>query len=222
MEVNMPSEMLEYLEIFKKFYLGKHSGRKLQWQPSLGHCLLKARFRKGVVKELQVSLFQTLVLLHFNERDEWGFDDIKTATNIEAEELKRTMQSLACGKFRVLNKNPKGKEVDATDTFSFNEKFDDKLIRIKINQVQMKETESEQQQTTEQIFQDRQYQIDAAIVRIMKMRKSLSHNLLISELYGQLRFPVKPADFKKRIESLIERDYMCREKDDPNTYNYVA
>ena len=45
--------------------------------------------------------------------------------------------------------------------------------------------------TTERVFHDRQYQIDAAIVRIMKMRKSLSHNLLISELYNQLKFPVK-------------------------------
>lgn len=41
------------------------------------------------------------------------------------------------------------------------------------------------------MYQDRQYQIDAAIVRIMKMRKTLSHNLLISELYKQLTFPVK-------------------------------
>uniref|UniRef100_A0A915HMC9 Cullin-4 n=1 Tax=Romanomermis culicivorax TaxID=13658 RepID=A0A915HMC9_ROMCU len=161
-EINMPAAMTEYLEAFKKFYLSKHSGRKLQWQPSLGHCLVKARFRPG------------------------------------------------------------GRDVETTDNFTFNEKFEEKLIRIKINQIQMKETEQEQQQTTEQVFQDRQYQIDAAIVRIMKMRKSLSHNLLISELYSQLRFPVKPTDLKKRIESLIERDYMCRDKEDSNTYNYVA
>lgn len=52
----------------------------------------------------------------------------------------------------------------------------------------------EQKATEERVFQDRQYQIDAAIVRIMKMRKSLSHNLLISELYNQLKFPVKVRD----------------------------
>lgn len=33
-----------YLDVFKDFYLRKHSGRKLQWQPSLGHCVLRATF----------------------------------------------------------------------------------------------------------------------------------------------------------------------------------
>jgi len=78
----------------------------------------------------------------------------------------------------------------------------------------------------------------------MKMRKTLSHNLLITELFNQLTFPVKvrqlkstynclfnilyitfyfqPADLKKRIESLIDRDYMERDKDNQNQYNYVA
>lgn len=45
--------------------------------------------------------------------------------------------------------------------------------------------------TTERVFQDRQYQVDAAIVRIMKTRKTLTHTLLISELFNQLKFPVK-------------------------------
>ena len=36
--------MVEYQESFKKFYIGKHSGRKLQWQNTLGHCVVKADF----------------------------------------------------------------------------------------------------------------------------------------------------------------------------------
>lgn len=57
-------------------------------------------------------------------------------------ELKRTLQSLACGKARVLHKNPKGKEIDDSDSFTHAEDFKHKLYRIKINQVQMKETVS--------------------------------------------------------------------------------
>uniref|UniRef100_A0A8K9XKA1 Cullin 4A n=1 Tax=Oncorhynchus mykiss TaxID=8022 RepID=A0A8K9XKA1_ONCMY len=173
-------------------------------------------------KELQVSLFQTLVLLMFNEGEEFSVEEIKSATGIEEGELRRTLQSLACGKARVLNKSPRGKDIEDGDRFNFNNDFRHKLFRIKINQIQMKETVEEQVSTTERVFQDRQYQIDAAVVRIMKMRKTLGHNLLVSELYNQLKFPVKPGDLKKRIESLIDRDYMERDKESPNQYHYVA
>ncbi|MPC15121.1 Cullin-4B [Portunus trituberculatus] len=123
----------------------------------------------------------------FTSKLEGMFKDMELSKDImlafkQDGELRRTLQSLACGKARS----------------------------------------EEQQQTEERVFQDRQYQIDAAIVRIMKMRKVLPHNLLITELFNQLKFPVKPADLKKRIESLIDRDYMERDKDNPNTYNYVA
>ncbi|CAH0592819.1 unnamed protein product [Chrysodeixis includens] len=220
-DVRLPAELTRHQDHFSKFYLAKHSGRKLQWQATLGHCVLRAHFTQGN-KELQVSLFQALVLLLFNDGDNLTFEDIKTATNIEEGELRRTLQSLACGKARVLSKAPRGREVRDHDHFAFNHDFTNKLFRIKINQIQMKETSEEQKATEERVFQDRQYQIDAAIVRVMKMRKALSHNLLISELYNQLKFPVKPADLKKRIESLIDRDYMERDKDNPNQYNYVA
>ncbi|XP_050344981.1 cullin-4A isoform X1 [Nymphalis io] len=220
-EVRLPVELTRHQDHFAKFYLAKHSGRKLQWQATLGHCVLRAHFSQGN-KELQVSLFQALVLLLFNDGDNLSFEEIKTATNIEEGELRRTLQSLACGKARVLLKAPRGRDVQDDDHFSFHADFTNKLFRIKINQIQMKETSEEQKATEERVFQDRQYQIDAAIVRVMKMRKALSHNLLISELYNQLKFPVKPADLKKRIESLIDRDYMERDKDNPNQYNYVA
>ncbi len=221
MEVHLPEEMVKFQDIFKTFYLSKHSGRKLQWQPTLGHCVLKAWFSSGM-KELQVSLFQTLCLLLFNDGDEFSYEDIKEATKIEDGELRRTLQSLACGRARVLQKEPKGKDVEDSDKFQFSPSFKHKLFRIKINQIQMKETQEENVNTTERVFQDRQYQVDAAIVRIMKMRKTLSHNMLIAELYDQLKFPVKPSDLKKRMESLIDRDYMERDKDNTNQYHYVA
>uniref|UniRef100_A0A8C6KCE5 Cullin 4B n=1 Tax=Nothobranchius furzeri TaxID=105023 RepID=A0A8C6KCE5_NOTFU len=139
MEVHLPPEMVRLQEIFKTFYLGKHSGRKLQWQSTLGHCVLKAEFKEGK-KELQVSLFQTLVLLMFNEGEEFTLEEIKLATGIEDGELRRTLQSLACGKARVLTKIPKSKDVEDGDKFSCNDDFKHKLFRIKINQIQMKET----------------------------------------------------------------------------------
>lgn len=139
MHVTMPEDMNRYSVVFNKFYLSKHSGRKLTWQPTLGHCVLRAKFNTGQ-KELVVSLFQSLVLLLFNSADELMFEYVKAATNIEDGELRRTLQSLACGKARVLNKIPKGRDIEDNDKFKFNNEFTNKLYRIKINQIQMKET----------------------------------------------------------------------------------
>ncbi|KAM3284651.1 cullin-4 [Capsicum chacoense] len=221
MDVRLPHELNIYQDIFKEFYLSKYSGRRLMWQNSLGHCVLKAEFPKGK-KELAVSLFQTVVLMLFNDAEKLSFQDIKEATRIEDKELRRTLQSLACGKVRVLQKIPKGRDVEDDDTFVFNDQFTTPLYRIKVNAIQMKETVEENTNTTERVFQDRQYQVDAAIVRIMKTRKVLSHTLLITELFQQLKFPIKPADLKKRIESLIEREYLERDRNNPQVYNYLA
>ena len=55
------------------------SGRRLHWQNSLAHCVVRAQFDKGP-KELSVSLFQTVVLMLFNDADSLSFRDIITAT----------------------------------------------------------------------------------------------------------------------------------------------
>eukprot|EP00958_Prasinococcus_capsulatus_P024111 scaffold3731_cov381-Prasinococcus_capsulatus_cf.AAC.3 len=208
-DVELPDEMHVCQTIFRDFYLAKYNGRRLMWQNSLGTCVLKAEFPRGR-KELSLSLFQAVVLMLFNDVDEMSFQDIKRFSKIEDRELRRTLQSLACGKVRVLQKKPKGREVDDDDSFVFNKEFDEKLYRIKVNAIQMKETPEENSATTERVFQDRQHQVDAAIVRIMKTRKQLAHQLLIGELLKQLKFPVRSADLKKRIESLIEREYLER------------
>jgi cullin 4 len=64
--------------------------------------------------------------------------------------------------------------------------------------------------------------IDAAIVRIMKSRKTLGHRDLVGEVLNQLKFPAAGVDIKKRIESLIEREYLERTEGDRSRYNYLA
>jgi len=220
-EVNLPAEVLRLQEVFSSYYTSKHNGRRLQWHPYLGHCTLRANFANGR-KELVVSLLQAIVLLLFNAEERIPYSEILTGTGMEDKELKLTLQSLACGKQRVLRKEPKGRDVDDTDVFYYDATFKHQLFRIKINSIQMRESDQENEQTTERVFQDRQYQIDAAIVRTMKARKTLTHSLLVSELYQQLSFPLKPPDIKKRIESLIDREYLERDPGSSSVYRYLA
>lgn len=122
----------------------------------------------------------------------------------------------------MLVKEPKGRDVEDGDKFLVNKEFKSNTFRVKINSIQMKETAKESKETHAKVFQDRQYQIDAAIVRIMKARKTLAHTMLISELFKQLKFPAKPNDLKKRIESLIDREYLERDAENAHMYKYLA
>ena len=214
--VTLPAEMTVLQDEFTDFYTKRHNGRRLTWQNTLGQCMVKANFPTGK-RELQVSLFQAVVLLNFNDKDELTLKELAASTQIEEEELQRTVQSLSTSKTRILRQ--KGKEGEDADTYTYNGKFTAKVKRVKVDSIMVKETETENKETHQKVFQDRQYQVDAAIVRILKARKSMTHTLLIADIYGQVKFPLKPVDIKKRIESLIDREYI--ERDSANSQNYI-
>ena len=118
-----------------------------------------------------------------------------------------------------------GKDIGDADVFHFNDKFSSKLYKVKVGTITaQKECESEKQETRQKVEEDRKPQIEAAIVRIMKSRKVLDHNNIITEVTRQLaaRFLPHPAVIKKRIESLIEREFLERDTEDRKLYRYVA
>ncbi len=121
---------------------------------------------------------------------------------VDESELKRTLQSLACAKYRVLTKTPRGRDVSNSDSFAVNLNFSDPKYRIKINQIQAKETKEENKETHERVVADRNYETQAAIVRIMKSRKTITHAELVSEVISATknRGPLDPTDIKKNIE----------------------
>lgn len=219
---NLPPEIIKCCEVFKKYYLSNHNGRRLTWQTNMGTADLKAFFNKR--HELSVSTYQMVILLLFNNQPSFTFAEMREATGIPVPELKRNLLSLSIGKYKVLNKNPKTKEVKDTDTFAFNKAFKSKLYRVRIITMARGESKAERDVTRQKVDEDRKHQIEAAIVRIMKARKTMEHSQLIAEVTQQLssRFMPSPLITKKRIESLIEREYLERSKTDRKVYNYLA
>ncbi|KIV87445.1 hypothetical protein PV11_02990 [Exophiala sideris] len=222
--VNIPPSIAKVMSDFETHYKAKHSGRKLTWKHPLAHCQLRAKFPKGN-KELVVSGFQAIVLLLFNDipaDKHLSYTEIRASSGLVDAELKRTLQSLACAKYQVLRKHPKGRDINETDTFTFNAGFTDAKLRVKINQIQLKETKEENKETHQRVAADRHYETQAAIVRIMKSRKKIGHNELIVEVIKATmsRGVLDQADIKRNIEKLIEKDYM--ERDEGNSYSYVA
>ncbi|XP_039124803.1 cullin-3A-like [Dioscorea cayenensis subsp. rotundata] len=223
---NLPAEILGVCERFRAFYLGTHTGRRLTWQTNMGTADLKATFGKGQKHELNVSTYQMCILMLFNSSDHLSYKEIIQATNIPAADLKRCLQSLACVKGKnVLRKEPMSKDIAEDDAFYFNDKFTSKFFKVKIGTVvAQKESEPEKQETRQRVEEDRKPQIEAAIVRIMKSRRVLDHNNIVAEVTKQLqaRFLPNPVVIKKRIESLIEREFLERDKVDRKLYRYLA
>ncbi|KAI1180386.1 ubiquitin ligase subunit CulD [Nemania sp. FL0916] len=217
----LPYEVASQHEQYEAYYVNKHTGRRLTWKHSLAHCVVKASFKRGP-KELLVSAYQAVVLTLFNHaEDPLSYQQIAERSGLSGRDLDRTLQSLACGKVRVITKIPKGKEVNPSDKFVVNEGFSDPKVRIKINQIQLKETKEENKDTHERVARDRQFETQAAIVRIMKSRKTMTHANLVAEVINQTkkRGAVEPAEIKKNIEKLIEKDYIEREG---SSYTYLA
>ncbi|KAK1751561.1 Cullin-4B [Echria macrotheca] len=226
--LQLPVDVLDQINAFDQYYKSKHSGRRLTWKHHMAHCVLRARFDRGP-KELEVSAAQAVVLVLFNEVEGKGgptdgvlsYEQIAQSTGLPGPELERTLQSLACGKVRVLSKHPKGRDVKPTDTFTVNKGFTDPKFRIKINQIQLRETKEENTETHERVAADRQYETQAAIVRIMKNRKKMTHAQLVAEVINQTksRGAVDTADIKLWIDKLIDKDYLERED---GSYVYVS
>lgn len=157
-----------------------------------------------------------IVLLVFNDIPDGEtvpYTTIEQETGLPAEQLKRTLQSVACGKFKILIKEPRSRDIEETDVFKFNSAFSEKLSRIKIQTIASKvETSSELKETHEKVEDARKHMAEAAIVRVMKNRKTLDHNNLVTEVIAQLqgRFNPAPSMIKKRIEALIDREYLER------------
>ncbi len=215
-------------------------------------CFPKSAAPKELVVNMCQSLVLLCFNVGVGEIIELGLtlDDIMKKTGIDDRpELERVLQSLSMGRdgTRVLRKvdydnatqpmsssktsdsnNDLAKKqrvrrnVGPYDRFFFNSSFTSNQRRIRITNITMKETSEERTKTHEAVSNDRLWCIDAAVVRIMKARKAIDHRDLIGEVMAQLKFPATAADIKKRIEGLIEREYMERVEGDRSKYKYLA
>jgi cullin 1 len=223
--VNVPNIFELCKNLYKEFPGSESSSKKHEWYYTLGNCEVLGRFAKGNYT-LDITPLQAFALLQFADGPaKHTFMELQTSLKVETEVLKRVLHSLSCGKFKILAKSElpetktekSKKKILDTDSFEFNATFTSNKRNFRVPMASLDDTGGVQKRVEE----DRGVQIEACIVRIMKARKTLQHSQLVQEVMQQLQsFKPTQVNIKKKIETLIERDYLERESG--NSYKYLA
>lgn len=222
----IPKELKQCEALFTKFYQKEHSGRKLNWlyQFSKGEMKTKYVTTTKVGFTFQCNTYQMGVLLQFNSIDgvSMAYEELSETTQLTDGALRNTLLSLA--KTRVLLMTPKTANIGKGHKFTLNSKYKNKRMKVQINIPIRAQVKKESEETHQFVEEGRKLQIQAAIVRIMKARKTLRHGNLMTEVIDQLkqRFRPKIPIIKKCIDILIEKEYLERVEGQKDMYSYVA
>ena len=216
----VPEDIQRFVDLFREFYDTKFVGRRLSWlhHKCSGDIILRG-FEKSYM--VNMSTYQYAVLNLFNRATALTAGEIIRATDLTQENLKNLVESMIGSYDRILTVSPPvSDQFTEASVIKVNEEFSNSSMEFKLPSVLPQEI----QQARSSINEDRSMFLQAAIIRIMKSRKTMKHNDLVQEVIRQSAGKFQPniSNIKKAIEGLIEKEYLKRNTEMNEVYEYIV
>jgi cullin 1 len=206
----IPSVLAPIADVF----LSKENvSKKLTWLPAHDTITLQTTF-SGKPYTLVMTSIQASVVMLFDEGVQLLEADIQEKTGIPTYAMKSVLHSIVSSRVPLL---------DVTEgVYKLVEKPRTNLLHIKLPRPQV--VQPPDRRLVADVHVEREYSTDSAIVRILKSRKRAAYTEVQMEVVKQLSHLFVPEVplIKRRIESLIDRDYIERDDADSSYLLYVA
>ena len=208
-----------------QFYMSKFNNRKIMWNLSVSLFTVKISF--GEIKRLvDINYNQLIILELFNTKQTINVGDIMNRINCGIFDIKSDLLALVRPKIGLLQKKPNSIKLLKTDKLRLNKNFpkNNPSYRVKIPVLKVKcDLTREISENAHVVRKQRNTIIDSGLTRIMKSRKTIKNNELISLLYSAVcnRFIPDMRHVKKRISHLIDIDIIVRSPNDRTVFTYI-
>jgi cullin 1 len=241
----MPSSSVSVVGFLQKqfegFYKKFQGGRTLSWMQNLSSGVVEARVNPSAPAPLTCTIsslqWELLNLLNSPTSTTVTFQAFKSATgSADVAALQRAVFAFLRVKMLTLE-NPAERDVEK-QSYVLNATFTSAQRRI--NFIAQLASDNAMQRTTtnddlpptvvaahgaQQVMTERRFAVQAAIVRVMKSRRTATYAELFAEVEGMLRktaFAVTAPDLKANLEALIEKDFVERSASDANVFVYLT
>lgn len=210
---------------YETFYNQKYNDRTLRWAHHLGYMEIGFQF-ESEYHDISMPIYGAVIFLLFQEHDQLTAEQIAELTNMPELELQRQLISLSMApKSRILRKTPSTRIISPQDIFSINYSFSSPTQKVKLQTIaNINSKESHISAGPDWLEKERMIEVNAAIVRILKSNKSLSHDALFKATAEALqeRFTLPVSTYKKSIGNLLNKEYLQRDTDDSTIYHYIS
>uniref|UniRef100_A0AC35TRQ5 CULLIN_2 domain-containing protein n=1 Tax=Rhabditophanes sp. KR3021 TaxID=114890 RepID=A0AC35TRQ5_9BILA len=224
--VTIPRELIDHVNNFHQHYIRKYNSKKLLFDVGFGNAEVKMSFYgSNVQKQLNMSTIQMIVLLQFEGKSEITVGQIIQATKLPLIDVAKALNCFEkdnTPEAILIKKYGDNCNIELTDRFAINEEFNcaKKIITIK----HLGKSKYTTAKVVKDIIVERDSEILAAIVRIMKQKKILTHQNLIAEISLAVgrRFVAEISSIKHRISYTLEHGFIKRSEADANVYEYIV